>query len=283
VYINHQKPKKMRINKLNLPLRSRIRKSNLVLLAVLSGLFYTTNVVAQSELIEVERFDEVVISPHIEVVFREGNESSVVIEEIEVPMNELNVTVSDKKLHLYLDDAKITSPPLKDQIRGNCTLDYYDGTIVRAIVTYERLESVDLRGEQKFVFESKIDARKLRLKLYGETEVLLNKVDIDDLRVSMYGESELEILDGQIQNQVYKVYGESEVDALAVDNEETKVTVYGEGEFKLNVSEKLIVTSYGEASIEYSGKAKVDRRIIIGDTEITRLDNISVDESTDSL
>jgi len=73
------------------------------------------------------------------------------------------------------------------------------------------------------------------------------------------------------------------VKLIAVDNEETKVTVYGEGEFKLNVSEKLIVTSYGEASIEYAGKAKVDRRIIIGDTEITRLDNISVDESTDSL
>jgi len=190
--------------------------------------------------------------------------------QIGAQMEKLNVEVENKKLHLYLDGAKITSPNIKDQVKGTSyQSSLYDGTIVKAVVTYDRrLKTIDLRGEQKFVFESTIDSRKLRLRIYGESQVQLNEVEIDELNVSMYGESELEILKGEIESQVYKVYGESEVIALGIQNEETKVTVYGEGEFQLNVSKKLKVTSYGEATIEYAGGAELLKGIVIGETEI---------------
>lgn len=267
-------------NRLKLSLRWKAVSTVLALLTIVSSTFFANPLSAQSKVFEVDRFDEIVVSPHIEVIFKEGKESSVRIEAISVPMDKLNVSVENDKLHLYLEDAKITSPSLKDQIKGTCDPTEYDGTVVRAVVTYERLKSADLRGEQKFVFESKIDSRKLRLKIYGESQVYLNEVEIEDLHVTMYGESELKILKGEVEDQTFTVYGESEVQALSIDNEETKVTVYGEGEFQLNVSEKLIVTSYGEASIEYAGKAKVQKRIIIGETEISKLKDITESSST---
>lgn len=251
-------------------------KTPLAIIAALSILLCTYHANAQSELITVDSFDKIVVSPHIEVVFKEGDEASVRIEEISVPMEKLNVSVENKKLHLFLDGAKVTSPSITEQVNGNtCTTDVYDDLVVKAVVTYERLESIDLRGEQQFVFESKIERREFRMKIFGESQVLFKDVDITDLHVSMYGESSLEIASGKVENQTYRVYGESEVNTLGVENEDTKVTVYGEGEFQLTVSDNLIVTSYGEATIEYAGEARLQKRIIIGETEITRIERIS--------
>jgi len=39
----------------------------------------------------------------------------------------------------------------------------------------------------------------------------------------------------------------------------------------LNVSKKLKISSYGEATITYSGNPEIDKGIIIGETKITRV------------
>jgi len=48
---------------------------------------------AQTKIIAVEHFDKVIVSPHIQVDFIQGNEESVIIEDISIPMEKLNVEV----------------------------------------------------------------------------------------------------------------------------------------------------------------------------------------------
>ena len=54
----------------------------------------------------VGHFDKVIISPHIEVIFVEGNEESVTIEKCIVDKGKLNIEVNNKTLRIYLDGAK---------------------------------------------------------------------------------------------------------------------------------------------------------------------------------
>jgi hypothetical protein len=46
---------------------------------------------------------------------------------------------------------------------------------------------------------------------------------------------------------------------------------FRDGTFQFNVAEKLKITSYGEATINYSGNADVNKGIIIGETKIAKV------------
>ena len=67
----------------------------------------TSHLTAQKKTYDVGSFDEVIISPHIEVIFEKADKESVVIEDIDVSMDKLNVEVKGNTLHVYLDDAKV--------------------------------------------------------------------------------------------------------------------------------------------------------------------------------
>ena len=101
---------------------------------------------AQSKEISVEHFDKVIVSQHIEVNFVEGNNESVRIESISVSEDKLNVEVSGNTLRIYLDGSKtITKSEKSDEYDGKKSI--YDGTIVKATVTYKSLQALSLRGE----------------------------------------------------------------------------------------------------------------------------------------
>lgn len=249
-----------------------LQRTCLAILPLIVILLFSTISTAQSKVFEVENFDEIIISPHIEVVFKEGNKESVAIESITVPVEKLNVLVKNNTLNVYLDGAKIISNNRKEKINGNIQKkSVYNGTIVKAIITYKKLNSLDLRGEEKFVFENNIKSENLRLNIYGESQVYIKEVAIKNLQASMYGESYLEINKGTITNQKFTSYGESKVNTSGITNEETKLTAYGDGVFQFNISKELKITSYGEATIIYSGNPQVNKGIVIGDTKITQV------------
>lgn len=262
-------------SKINFLSKWVLKKASLVVIAALTFLLLSNYSTAQTKVIEVETFDKIIISPHIEVVFKEGEKESVLIESISLPIEKLNIGVKNKTLHLYLDGAKIASDKKKEYKNGNeCKTSVYKGTIVKAVVSYKKINSIDLRGEEVFVFESKINAEKLDLKIYGESQIYMNELDLQDLQVAMFGESELEIKQGKVENQKIVMYGESKVNAMNVDNAETKITAYGEGDFQLNVSGKLKITAYGEASVSYYGNPILHKGIILGEAQITNLEAI---------
>lgn len=230
---------------------------------------WSADLSAQTETMKVDRFDEVTISPFIEVTFKKGDSESVIIEDLQLPKEKLNVEVKSKKLHIFIDDTKITSPTKKVQKNGSTMkVPLYDKTMVKLTVIYKDVETFSLRGEEKMVFESPIDQKELKLNLYGESRTVINDINADEMRVKIYGESHLEIKKGTIEKQRFTAYGESEVDATGVSNKTTKITAYGDGDYRFNISDLLKVTAYGEAYIGYKGSPRVRKGLIIGDSTI---------------
>ncbi len=245
---------------------------NISFLFLLLFFFSIENTQAQSKTIAINHFNKVIVSPHIQVTFIEGDKESVSIENISVPIEKLNVEVAGKTLRIYLDDAKMVTKSEKvddDKWKGKRSI--YNGTIVTVIVTYKNLEELSLRGEETIVCESLLKMDKFRLKIYGESQVYLNKVALGMLQTTIYGESFLEIKEGTIEKQKITAYGETKINTLEVNNKTTKITAYGEGSYRINVSENLKVTAYGKATIAYLGNPNVNKGIIIGETTIQKI------------
>lgn len=239
---------------------------------LIAFLFASNGVLAQSNSISVEHFDKIIVSPHIEVNLVEGSEESVLIENARLSGDKINVEVEGKTLRIYLDGAKmVTKSEKHDNGQWKGSKSIYNGTMATATITYKNLDVLSVRGEEVINCESAIEQDDFKLRIYGESKVYLNAVSVDKLIVSIYGASYLEIKDGVVNNQVYRAYGESEVNTLDVGNTNTKITAYGESNFRVNVSDKLKVTCYGEASINYKGEASVDKGIIIGEASVRKI------------
>ncbi len=253
-------------------MQTTTKKTSLTVVILIISFLIADPAIAQPQTYTFKSFEKVIVSPHIAVTFRKGDTESVIVESISVPIEKLNVKVSNKTLKLYLDGAEITTKSKKENTDGeNKKVSLYQGTVVRATVTYKDLRSLELRGDEKFVFESPIERDELNIKIYGESKVYMDKLILNELKAILYGESYLEIKGGKIDEQKITAYGESEINASKVDNHITRITAYGESSFRLNVSENLKITSYGESTIEYTGDAKLTKGIMIGENTITKM------------
>lgn len=221
----------------------------------------------------VNHFDKVIVSPHIEVTFVEGNEESVAIEKSSVSDDKINIEVNNNTLRIYLEGAKEVTKNKKVYDNGyEEKRSIYNGTIVAATVTYKRLEELSVRGEETHVCKSPLKGDRFRLKMYGESKVYLDEVHLGQLQTTIYGESMLEIRSGTINDQRFTVYGDSKINGLAVKNKTTKITAYGEADFRLNVSDEIKITAFGEAKLQYKGDAVVNKGLHFGEMQIAKID-----------
>ncbi|MEN8789888.1 MAG: DUF2807 domain-containing protein [Flavobacteriaceae bacterium] len=248
---------------------------NTILKSVLLGaaaILFINNVSAQKKEIKVASFDNVIISPHIEATFIEGNREMVSIDNADVPLDKLNIKVDGNTLKIYLDGAKTYTKSKKVKYDDHKERhDLYSGTQVSLTITYKHLKNLSVRGEEKFRLESPLDQSSLVLSLYGESDVRIKSAVVEDLKVVIYGESYLKIDAGESSYQKYKAYGESEVNTLGMNNKTAKITAYGESQFSLSVSDRLKVTSYGEAEINYKGDPTVDKGVVLGENSIRKI------------
>jgi len=222
---------------------------------------------------KVSRFDKVIVSPHIEVTFVEGDEESVTIEKSSEPFEKLNIEVNNRTLRIYLEGAKeITGTDKKLNYGAGQTKPLYSGTVVTAVVTYKKLNELSLRGEETHLLKSKLDTDRFTLKIYGESKVYIDEVNLGNLVTKMYGESLLEIKSGSIGDQKYTVYGESKINAFGIVGNTSKITAYGESEFQMNVSDEIKITAFGESSIAYKGNPKINKWLHFGDMQISKVD-----------
>ncbi|CAL65688.1 head GIN domain-containing protein [Christiangramia forsetii] len=228
---------------------------------------------AQSKTIEVSPFKEVIVSPYIEVVFKQSDQESVVIEKSSVETEKINIEVDKKTLHIYLDDAKVVAKEEEVMINGiEQDRSIYNGTEATITVYYRNLEEVEIRSEEMINFADAIQTEDFDLDIYGSAKVYLESITAEDFKVAMYGESYLEIKDGNVDFQRYRCYGKSEVSAVDLQSAETKIAAYGNNHIVVNVSEKLKVSAFGEARIQYKGNAKVNNGLKIGETVIQKID-----------
>lgn len=232
-----------------------------------------SNLVMGQNKTTVDAFDKVIISPHIQVSFIEGNEESVTVVKNNESDEKLNIEVKNKTLRVYLDDAK--EIPKNEKVTKNgreMKVPIYKGTVVTAIITYKTLKELSLRGEEIIVCESPLEENNFRLKIYGESNVTLNEVDFKSLETSIYGESILNIKSGKIEEQKITAYGASEVNALDVKTQTTKITAYGDSILHINADEEIKITAYGEPSLRYKGNPEIKKGLVIGGLQINKLE-----------
>ncbi|MGB3606417.1 head GIN domain-containing protein [Psychroserpens sp.] len=228
-------------------------------------------VLAQTK-VKTAPFSKVVISPHIETTFIQGDEESVTILERTEPEDKINIVVKGETLSVYLDDAKETTKTEKMVKNGmKMTVPIYKGKVLTIVVTYKTIEELSLRGEQRTLCESRIDVEDFNLKIYGESQVTLNEVNFTELDVDIYGESQLTIHKGTVKYQKITAFGEAKINLVAIENEVTKLKAYGETEFIINASKDIKFTSYGEAQLHYKGNATVKTGLSFGDSTIERI------------
>jgi len=119
----------------------------------------------------VDPFNKVIISPHIETVFVQGEEESVTILDSTESEDKINIEVNKNTLRVYLDGAKDITKRKKELNYGvNTKTPIYKGKILTIKVIYKNLENLSIRGEQKTVCENLIDKEKFRLKIFGESQ-----------------------------------------------------------------------------------------------------------------
>ncbi len=239
---------------------------------VIVALVCSSQIITAQTKKSVKPFNKVIISPHIETTFVQGDEESVKILSSTEPMDKINIEVNGGTLRVYLDDAKETTKHKKVVINGmKQRVPIYKDKVLTILVTYKNIDALSLRGEQQTVCESLIDIEKFKLKIYGESQVIFNAVSFNELDANVYGESYLTIKKGSIDNQKITAYGESKINLVEVDNKTSKLKAYGEAQFTVKSSERIKFSAYGEAQLYYKGTAEVDRGISIGDSKINRI------------
>lgn len=218
-------------------------------------------------------FNKVIVSPYIQVTLVQGDEESVTVNEIYVDSNKLHIEVNDKTLRVYLEGAKDLPKYEKDYSDGvKETHPLYPKTSVVATITYKKLEALSFRGEEDHLCKTPIKGDKLTVKIYGESNVTLSELNLQQFTATLYGEGSLKINAGSVKNQKYTSYGESEVNALAINSSTGKVTAYGRADFKLNVADRIKITSYGEAELHYKGNPVIEKGLHFGDMVINKMD-----------
>ncbi len=246
---------------------------NLKQTIIITLVFMSQVILAQTKQ-TVEAFNKVVISPHIETTFVQGEEESVTILENTESDDKVNIEVSNGTLRVYLDDAKTTTKHEKVVKNGmKMKTPIYKGKVLTIKVTYKTINNLSLRGEQQTICESLINVENFDLKIYGESQVIFNNISIKDFDVDIYGESQLTIKKGTTENQHITAYGEGEVNLVEVDNKTSRLKAYGEAEFRVQASKKIKFTAYGEAELYYKGTAEISKGLSFGDSQINRIDS----------
>lgn len=244
-------------------------KSNIYLILPLLVVFNMST----AQTTTVNPFNKVIVSPNIQVTFIEGSEEKVIIEKSAVENDKINIDVKGKTLRIYLDDAKELVKNEKSFENGSkVKRPVYSGTVVTATVMYKTLEELSIRGEETIVCKSILKGENFRLKIYGESEVLLNDVRLNELRATIYGESSLVIKSGSVKEQKYTAYGESKINSLGISSNTTRITVYGESDFQLNVSDEIKLIAFGEAVVNYKGNPAINKGINMGKVQLNRID-----------
>ena len=235
-------------------------------------LFINSNINAQKTLKLVAKFDKIIVSPHIEAIFKKGKEPRIEIQDINVPLEKFKYELVKGTLQVYLEGAKTYTKSKKIANRNYTRkVPLYKNRVATVIITYVDVDTFSLRGEEKMTFNTPLIQDECKLLIYGKSEVTINTIKVDNLKVSIYGDSFLNMENGTIKKQKITAYGASKVMAADVVSKETKITVYGDGTFQLNASEKIKVSSYGEATVLYRGDATLKKGIIIGESTIKKV------------
>jgi len=241
-----------------------IKASILSILVLITSIGYT-----QSEEQQLPAFDRIVASQYVQVVLEKGDQESIRLEYDGVSPEVVNVKVKRKKLHIYLDDAKLVGKQEKYYHNGQkYTRNRYNNVSVTAYITYKELRGLEIRGEEGMVCNGAINADKFKLKVYGENRIVLASLQTKKFKASIFGSNNIVIKSGTAGHQLYRLFGENKIDTQNLESNTTASRIYGEGRLTVNASDELKITAFGEPEIRLTGNGRVNKNLILGKADI---------------
>lgn len=218
---------------------------------------------------DLKSFNKIVASPRINLILEHGEQESIRLVYTDITPDKINIEVKGSTLRIYLDDARVVEKTRRIYPRERRNI--YQGVSITAYVTYRELKHLEIRGQQELTCKDPLSARKFVLKAYGENEIRLASIKTDYLKTSLYGDNDLKIKGGRAEYQKYKLFGENKIDSRELKSFSATTTIFGESKIKLTTQDELKVTAFGESKVSYNGDAHVNRGLIFGRTEITKL------------
>jgi hypothetical protein len=220
---------------------------------------------------DLKPFRRVIASPRVNLVLTRGDQESIRLVYHRVSPDKINIKQNGKTLHIYLENAKMVEKTDRTSYSSRTSI-YPPDVTITAYVTYKALEGLEIRGNQELSCLDPISAERFDLKAYGENEITLASLKTGYLHTRLYGENNLMINDGKAEFQKYSLYGQNEIDTRSLKSYTATANLFGESKLRLSTDDELNVNSFGEGQVIYNGDAEVNKRLIFGNTRISRLE-----------
>jgi hypothetical protein len=218
---------------------------------------------------DLKTFSKIIVSPKINLILEQGESENIRLVYSNVDASKINIRVQGNTLRVYLDEAKVTEKTYRSHNNQKRSI-YHDASIT-AYVTYKELEHLEIRGNQELTCNGPLKAERFTLKAYGENEINLASLKTEYLRTSLYGDNDLKIKSGKAEYQKYKLFGDNKIDTQDLKSFSATTTIFGDSKIKLNSQDHLKVNAFGESQVSYLGNAMVNKGLIFGKAQITKL------------
>ncbi len=216
-------------------------------------------------------FDKVIVSPYVKANLVQGTSEAITVDHV-VSMEKLNFEIKGNTLWVYLEDAKFVPKDEKVDQGGNKVYKaIYNKTMAEVTITYKKLNTLSVRGEEVIRLLNKLDQKDFTLRMYGDAKVFMPEIQLEKLKVTMYGNSFMQAANGQVDYQKLTTYGNSNVNALDLVAKKAKIITYGDGDIKINVSNSMRISCYGDSHVTLKGTASIDHRLVLGSAKIIRI------------
>jgi hypothetical protein len=218
---------------------------------------------------DLKPFTKIVASPRINVVLTKGEQESIRLVYEGVRESDININVTGKTLHIYLDYAKKIEKNVRNFNGHRSSWEgVYKGAQITAYVTYKNLRLLEIRGNQQLTCNNTIDTDRLTVRAYGENTISLASVKTEYFKASLYGENDLSIKNGKVLEQKYRLFGENKIDTQEMHSEYTSTSIFGVCKLKINSTEEVRVNAFGEPRIYVDGGGQINRRLVFGRAKI---------------
>ncbi|MCC9138511.1 head GIN domain-containing protein [Pontibacter silvestris] len=191
----------------------------------------------RSQTRNVSGFKGIDVSGGFIVELTQGNKESVKLEAEENLLNNIATEVKDGVLHIYNKNS------------------LYSSRAMKAYVTVQELNSIDISGGVKVEGVSTFKASGLSLDMSGGSSVKL-ALDTKELKADMSGASKLE-LTGKADKVILDMSGASKVEAADLEAGIVRVEASGASKVKLFAKEALDINASGASVVYYKGTPSI--------------------------
>lgn len=186
-----------------------------------------------TEKIDVDNFEEVIISGNFDIYLAKGSTPGLSI-------------VADENLHQY-----ITTSVQGDRLEIETSEKIRSDEGIKLYITYETLTALDIGGAAEVVSEDVISGDYLNLTMSGAGSVDL-EVSLRVLKINVSGAGSVEVK-GTVDEQNVQMSGAGDYDARDLLSQHCKISISGVGSADINVEQSLDASVSGVGGITYRG------------------------------